>query len=741
MYYVYDTETYFDDAEMQNEIASITVPSRIGYIFGGYYTDAECIGRQYIDADGAFVNDPFTAITASTVLYAKWTPIDYTIDYDYAGGTATGNVTVYNIESEPITLVNPTLTGYLFSGWVSDYLAEPTIDVTIPTGSIGNRVYTATWTPITYTVAFDPAGGEGAPAAITKTYDAPAVLPLVEPTRPGYVFACWKYGDDIYYPGDTLTRDYTTTHLDTVTLTAFWNYGNYNVSYNGDVTGDTEKIDGIKPATITIVPNEGYHLTSVTQVTSGGIVLTPDLYTAQVAFDKRSAAINFETNAIIGDVVITAATAQHNMVWRDEDENNCRLYCEVCNEPGATQPHIYMAAWTDAGDGLHHSRPCTTCGHITYADHFGGTATCTVQKTCTDCGAKYGELLPHVCEGTAAVAPTCTTRGMKEYWTCVNCQNLFSDAQGTQPVAAEDLVIDTIPHQFEGAIKNNGNGTHSFLCTLGCGLYGGAVSHVYDREVANETYFRSSGECTEPAQYYKSCACGAKGTDTFEGAPIGHNYVNMPGLPATCYEAGYTEYKECSRCSDIQGKQTIAALGHGSYLYDSSGSGKVYDGTFEWSTYSCSRGCGDHFTLFTIHAKDNANRAVAGAKVTINGQGLSASGTTDRTGTYASDTHFTDGEYTITIDYKNGDKTATTTGQIRLAGGRSSGGIGALTLVDTPAPNQGDSNSNSQSSSGGFRCSMCDSYDASRGTAAGFFIAIPHFFVHLIQRILYAFRK
>lgn len=40
-------------------------------------------------------------------------------------------------------------------------------------------------------------------------------------------------------------------------------------------------------------------------------------------------------------------------------------------------------------------------------------------------------------------------------------------------------------------------------------------THVYDKEVANDTYKATEASCTAKATYYKSCACGAKGTETF----------------------------------------------------------------------------------------------------------------------------------------------------------------------------------------------------------------------------------
>lgn len=41
--------------------------------------------------------------------------------------------------------------------------------------------------------------------------------------------------------------------------------------------------------------------------------------------------------------------------------------------------------------------------------------------------------------------------------------------------------------------------------------------HVYDREVATEKYLDSAATYTTPATYFKSCSCGATGSDTFDG--------------------------------------------------------------------------------------------------------------------------------------------------------------------------------------------------------------------------------
>ena len=73
-------------------------------------------------------------------------PTEYTITYDLAGGTAEGNPDTYTIETRTFILKNPTKSGYTFTGWSGTGLdGENNMTVTIPTGSTGNRTYTAHW--------------------------------------------------------------------------------------------------------------------------------------------------------------------------------------------------------------------------------------------------------------------------------------------------------------------------------------------------------------------------------------------------------------------------------------------------------------------------------------------------------------------------------------------------------------------------------------------------------------------
>ena len=71
----------------------------------------------------------------------------YIISYTLNGGIlASSNPTNYSIESNEITLNNPSKTGFIFDGWTGSNGNTPSTIVTIPTGSTGNRNYIANFT-------------------------------------------------------------------------------------------------------------------------------------------------------------------------------------------------------------------------------------------------------------------------------------------------------------------------------------------------------------------------------------------------------------------------------------------------------------------------------------------------------------------------------------------------------------------------------------------------------------------
>ena len=175
---------------------------------------------------------------------ANWTPIEYTISCELDGGTVIGNPTSYTIESDDITLNNPTKEGYTFLGWLGTDLSEKTMEVTIPKGSIGSKEYTANWTENTYTIIFDRNTGSGSMANQEMTYTVEESLNTNEFTKIGYTFNGWNTKAD--GTGTTYTNGQSVKNLATegeITLYAKWQANTYTIIFNKndeDATGTME---------------------------------------------------------------------------------------------------------------------------------------------------------------------------------------------------------------------------------------------------------------------------------------------------------------------------------------------------------------------------------------------------------------------------------------------------------------------------------------------------------------------
>ena len=101
---------------------------------------------KWLGSDGNLYAPGESVPAVVTTLTAQWTVNQYTITYNLAGGTAEGNPSTYTIETVAFTLKNPTKSGYTFTGWSGTGLdGENNMTVTIPTGSTGDRSYTAHW--------------------------------------------------------------------------------------------------------------------------------------------------------------------------------------------------------------------------------------------------------------------------------------------------------------------------------------------------------------------------------------------------------------------------------------------------------------------------------------------------------------------------------------------------------------------------------------------------------------------
>ena len=169
--------------------------------------------RDYYTFEWKLENEVISCINTSMVkdilIEGVWTPIDYSITYDYSGGNGT-NKTKYNAESNTFKLNNPIKEGYTFIGWTGSNGDVLQKEVTIEKGSGGNLSYLANWQINEYTISFNSNGGNYI-EPITQEYNSKI---MAKPSLYEKTFDGWY--------DESLTIKYETVPASNITLYAKW---------------------------------------------------------------------------------------------------------------------------------------------------------------------------------------------------------------------------------------------------------------------------------------------------------------------------------------------------------------------------------------------------------------------------------------------------------------------------------------------------------------------------------------
>ena len=233
-------------------VVDVTVPESPvydGYQFGGW--------REDEGNTAYFGGDIIENIGAAHTFTAQWTSDaaaagPYKLSFDPNGGhwsngsteTVTGEFEYGETYS---TTETPECDGFTFVRWV-DESGKTWIDGSAVTE---NRSFTAEWAQNTYTVQFDPNGGnwDGSSESIIQQVAEGSIASIkpADPVRPGYTFTGWWYdGEPWNFETDTVGVDLTLTAgwtEDTYTLTIVWGNGNNNEVIDNLTYGSTYNVN------------------------------------------------------------------------------------------------------------------------------------------------------------------------------------------------------------------------------------------------------------------------------------------------------------------------------------------------------------------------------------------------------------------------------------------------------------------------------------------------------------------
>ncbi|MBQ7977026.1 MAG: InlB B-repeat-containing protein, partial [Clostridia bacterium] len=198
------------DAFLGNAMPSITIPTRTGYTFGGYYTSTNGGGTQYYTATGASATN-YPSSGGPTTLYAKWTGNTYYVKYNANGdsGTMSNSTHTYGTASA-LTTNAFNRTGYSFSGWATSstgavaYSNGASVS-TLTTTSGGTYNLYAVWTPNPYVITLQTNNSDLGSVTGGGTFNYGSEQTFIAITASGCGFMYWIDGSGNTYTANPLT--------------------------------------------------------------------------------------------------------------------------------------------------------------------------------------------------------------------------------------------------------------------------------------------------------------------------------------------------------------------------------------------------------------------------------------------------------------------------------------------------------------------------------------------------------
>lgn len=132
---LYD-KTYINKYTILDNIR-LMLPQKVGYYFNGWYDNVDLEGDSIEEIDKGAIGDK--------TFYAKWTPVEYKIEYEIGDGVLSTDKNSYNVESGSILLDKPYQENYTFMGWYNNSKFEGEAIAFIQCNSFGDKTFYAKW--------------------------------------------------------------------------------------------------------------------------------------------------------------------------------------------------------------------------------------------------------------------------------------------------------------------------------------------------------------------------------------------------------------------------------------------------------------------------------------------------------------------------------------------------------------------------------------------------------------------
>lgn len=216
----------------------LPTPIRPHYTFLGWYN-----GEEKVESGD-------WKIAGDTVLVPKWKFSEYGITYNLDGGTNASSNPSYYTQDDKITLAPPTKLGYEFLGWTGSNGDVPELEVSFSGEDLIERVYTAVWKPLEYSVTFKNEDGtvleiqEGLHYGDSVSYNGE--IPSKVYTEDYYVYSFCGWDKELVVSGNmTFVAQYSEKHIPVTAI--FQNYDGTELYRTSVEFGETATYVGEAP--------------------------------------------------------------------------------------------------------------------------------------------------------------------------------------------------------------------------------------------------------------------------------------------------------------------------------------------------------------------------------------------------------------------------------------------------------------------------------------------------------------
>ena len=463
-------------ATYASAMPSITLPTRNGYDFGGYFTSTGGGGTKYYNADGSSAKN--WDKTSGTTLYAYWTAATYTITVNLDGGEGVSNSSyTFSTSAQTVTLDAPTKEGKDFAGYIvttqptsgTITVAGDNVTLNIPANTYGNFAVTAQWSDGTYTITYNANGGStSAPSSQNPGVGVAVTLATYSGTKTGYTFTGWNTnssGTGAHYDAG---GEYTPSVAKDGTLALFaeWTVNSHTLTW--DFNGGTAT--GYSPASGSV--NYGTAITKPSSITKTGYTLSSwDGYVATMPDEDLTITANWSANTYTVSLDNqSATTAGATSVTATYDSDMPSIAANLPAKTGYTFGGYYSATggsgtqyikadgtsartWNIADDTILYAKWTINTYTITYDRNQGdGSAQATQPKN-------YGENVNALTPGSDPLTASAWNASQYHYFSHWNTEYDDSDitinAGGTIS-SNEDFTLYYIEKWYEYRYTING---------------------------------------------------------------------------------------------------------------------------------------------------------------------------------------------------------------------------------------------------------------------------------------------